>query len=424
VRVFYGWWIVAAGFVLQGLSGGLLLNAFGAYFVHLQSEFGWSRTAISAAPSMGRFETGIIGPLQGWLIGRLGARAVIRIGVLLFGGGFMALSLTNDLSQFYAAYLIVSLGSGLGGFLTINIVLANWFERKRASAIGMSSLGQGIAGLATPLVALALNSYGWRATAFASGIVILLFGLPAAHFIRQAPEPYGLTPDGVPPSVRAARTRARDEQAPSFTGAGGLTAREALKTPAFWCLTLGHSAALAAVTAVLVHLIPYLVQFMDLTLEVASTVVPTITALSIVGQFLGAFGGDRLDKRLFAAACMGGHALAMVGLAFATSPALVFICAAIHGLAWGARGPLMMSVRADYFGRRAFAAIEGFAAIVTMLGLVLGPLVVGILADTLGDYRPGWLCLAGVCAAGILLFWFAPKPRAPDLAGATAPSQS
>ncbi len=412
MRVFYGWWIVAAGFVLQALSGGLLLNAFGAYFVHLQSDFGWSRTAISAAPSMGRFETGIIGPLQGWLIGRLGARAVVSIGILLFAGGFIALSFTDELSHFYVAYLIVALGSGLSGFLTVNIVLANWFERKRASAIGVSSMGQGIAGLATPLVAIALNTYGWRATAFASGVIVLLLGLPSARVIRQAPEPYGFAPDGVPPSVRAARTRSRNEQTPAFTGSGGLTAREALHTAAFWCLTLGHSAALSAVTAVMVHLIPYLVQFMGLSLEAASSVVPAITALSIVGQFLGAFLGDRLDKRLFAAACMGGHALAMLGLVVAASPALVFICAGIHGLAWGARGPLMMSVRADYFGRRAFATIEGFAAIVTMLGLVLGPMVVGIVADNVGDYRPGWLCLTAVCAAGILLFWFAPKPRA------------
>jgi MFS family permease len=413
VRVFYGWWIVAAGFVLQGLSGGLLLNAFGAYFVHLQQEFGWSRTAISAAPSMGRFEAGIIGPAQGWLIQRLGGRAVIRIGILVFGGGFIALSFCQDLTQFYAAYLVLSLGAGLGGFLTVNIILANWFERKRASAIGISALGQSVAGVATPLVALVLNGFGWRATAFASGILILLLGLPAAQVFRQAPEPYGLAPDGVPPRDRERRAARGLAASPTYTGVTGLTARQALATSAFWLLTLGHSAALASVTAVLVHLIPYLVQFMGLSLEVASSVVPLITALSIVGQLGGGILGDRLDKRLFAAACMAGHTLAMLGLVVVGDAALVFLCAGLHGLAWGARGPLMMSVRADYFGRRAFATIEGFAAIVTMLGLVVGPMVVGFLADTLGDYRPGFLCLAGVTGAGIFFFWLAPRPRIP-----------
>jgi MFS family permease len=421
VRVFYGWWIVAAGFVLQALSGGLLLNAFGAYFVHLQNEFGWSRTAISAAPSMGRFETGIIGPAQGWMIQRLGARAVIRIGVVIFGGGFIALSFCNDLTQFYLAYLVLSLGSGLSGFLTVNITLANWFERKRASAIGISALGQSVAGLAAPLVALALVAHGWRTTAIASGLLILALGLPAAHFMRQAPEPLGLAPDGEPPRDRERRLASRSN-APTFTGGGGLTAREALRTSAFWFLTLGHSAALASVTAVLVHLIPYLVQFMDLSLEMASSVIPLITGLSIVGQVGGGILGDRLDKRLFAAVCMGAHTLAMIGLVLAGNVALVFAFAALHGLAWGARGPLMMSVRADYFGRRAFAAIEGFAAIVTMLGLVLGPIVVGFLADTLGDYRPGFLFLAAVTGAGILFFWLAPRPKLSEARAAAATS--
>src|SRR5687768_7243628 len=108
MRLYYGWWIAASGFILQALSGGLLLNAYGAYFVHLQQEFGWSRTAIAAAPSLGRFEQGIIGPAQGWLIERIGARAVIQLGIVVFGGGFIALSYCQDLIQFYAAFLVRS----------------------------------------------------------------------------------------------------------------------------------------------------------------------------------------------------------------------------------------------------------------------------------------------------------------------------
>jgi MFS family permease len=409
MRLYYGWWIAASGFILQALSGGLLLNAYGAYFVHLQQEFGWSRTAIAAAPSLGRFEQGIIGPAQGWLIERIGARAVIQLGVVIFGGGFIALSYCQDLIQFYAAFLVMSLGSGLSGFLTVNIILANWFERKRASAIGISALGQSIAGVLTPLIAVMLTAHGWRATAFASGVLVLVLGLPAAHFFRQAPEPYGLAPDGVPPRDYERRVQANLASGVSYAGPTGFTVREALRTRAFWLLTLGHSAALASVSAVLVHLIPHLVQFMDLSLEAASSVIPLVTALSIVGQLGGGMLGDRLDKRMFAAVCMGAHTVAMLGLVLAGSVVLVFLCAALHGLAWGARGPLMMSVRADYFGRRAYAAIEGFAAIVTMLGLVLGPILVGFLADTLGDYRPGFLCMAAITAAGMMFFWLAPQ---------------
>ena len=83
----------------------------------------------------------------------------------------------------------------------------------------------------------------------------------------------------------------------------------------------------------------------------------------------------------------------------------------LHGLAWGVRGPLMMAVRADYFGRRSFATIEGFASIVTTLGLVTGPLLAGFIADRVGDYRPGFLVLACVTALGGISFAAARRPR-------------
>jgi hypothetical protein len=65
--VFYGWWIVAAGFGLEMLIGGLIFHAYGAYVVLLREEFGWSKTMLSAAFSMARAESGILGPVQGWL---------------------------------------------------------------------------------------------------------------------------------------------------------------------------------------------------------------------------------------------------------------------------------------------------------------------------------------------------------------------
>jgi MFS family permease len=71
----------------------------------------------------------------------------------------------------------------------------------------------------------------------------------------------------------------------------------------------------------------------------------------------------------------------------------------------------MMAVRADYFGRRSFATIEGFASIVTTLGLVTGPLLVGFIADSVGDYRPGFLALACVTVAGGVSFAVARRPR-------------
>lgn len=437
-RVFYGWWIVAGGFVLQALGGGLLLNSFGAYFVFLQAEFGWSRTLIAGAFSLSRMEGGLLGPLQGWLINRLGPQTTIRLGLLIFGLGFLFLSRIDSLPGFYAAFLLIALGSSLGGFLTVNIVLANWFERYRARAMSIGAMGLSLAGLLVPLVAWSLTSYGWRVTAVASGVLVFILGLPVSQLFRSGPELYGLAPDGAtqgpgaggwrPGGGTQAQDRAPSSQhralstQPQATGTqpqapstAGLSASEALRTRAFWLLTSGHTMALFAVASVQVHLIPYLVDQRELSIEMAASIFAGLTAFSWAGQLLGGQLGDRLEKRLICACCMVLHTTALVILLLADAPVPLAGGALVHGLAWGMRGPLMMAIRADYFGRRSFATIEGFAAMVTTIGLFFGPLVVGSIADVVGDYRPGFAAVACITAAGFFAFFLARKPVPPPL---------
>ena len=417
--MFYGWWIVAAAFILHGLSGGLFFHAFGAYFVFLQAEFGWSRTLISGAFSLSRLESGFLGPLQGWLINRFGSRAVVSVGLILFALGFFLFSWVNDAAFFYGAFLIIALGSGLCGYLTINIVLINWFERQRSTAIALSATGGSLAGLMVPLVAWALGTYGWRTTSIASAVLLLVIGLPLAQLIRQAPEPYGYLPDGAKaPAAREPGVQPREQGASrELSGAtGGFSAREALRTRAFWLLATGHGLALMSVSAVAAHLIPFLVSQMEMTVEAAAGMVAVLTGASVVVHLVGGFIGDRVNRRLLATLCMVGHTTALLVLAAAVSPVVVAIFAALQGTFWGLRGPLMTPIRAEYFGRRAMATLEGFAAMVTTAGLTAGPIVAGFIADQTGDYRLSFLFIAAMTSIGILCFGLAARPRLPERA--------
>ena len=406
--MFYGWRIVAAGSVLQGLGGILLFHSFGAYFVYLQSEFGWNRTLLSGAISAARVEGGLLGPIQGWLINRIGPRAVVYVGLVIFGLGFFYLSQIDSVGGLYTALLVLGVGSSFTGFFTVNIVLANWFVRKRAFAMSAGAMGFSLAGLLVPAVAWALANFGWRATAVASGVIVLALGLPVAYVFRHAPEPYGLAPDGDP----SPHAGASDGDPIAIEG---FTVRQALRTTAFWLLVGGHTSALFAVSAMSVHLIPYLVDQRHIAIEAAAAVAAAMTAISWIGQLLGGQLGDRLEKRAIAAVCMLGHTAAMIIMVFSASFVPLAIGACVHGLFWGIRGPLMMAVRAEYFGRREFATIEGFASMITGFGLFLGPVAVGLIADLTADYRPGYGFLACMTLAGFLCFIFAPKQVPPPL---------
>jgi sugar phosphate permease len=264
-----------------------------------------------------------------------------------------------------------------------------------------------------PVVAWALTTYGWRATAIASGVLLLVFGLPAAQVIRQAPEPYGLLPDGGKAPAGGGSEDRHGHGPPVTSGAGGFTAREALRTRAFWLLATGHGLALMSVSSLAAHLIPYLVNQVSMSVELAATMVAVLTGASVVIHLIGGFVGDRVNRRVLATACMAGHTAALLALVAATDLIGVAIAVAIQGTAWGFRGPLMTPLRADYFGRRAMATLEGWAAMVTTAGLTIGPISVGVITDQTGDYRIAFLFVAAMAAVGMVCFGFAARPKLP-----------
>jgi sugar phosphate permease len=401
--------MVGAGCGLQFVQAGLLHHAFGGYVAVLQDDRGWNKTELSGAAALQQMETAIIGPLIGWIMDRFGPQGVIRIGVLVMGGGFMLLSQIETLLQFYGAFIVIALGSSMCGFFPINVALINWFERWRARALSSLSLGLALGGLFVPAVGWSLVEFGWRTTAFGSGVFALLVGLPLAMVMRRRPEDYGETVDGVPhPPPSATPT-----QSERLTLTRDFTAREALRTQAFWLLSLGHGFSLFVVGAVSVHAIAHMKEALGYSVSTAAMVIMLLTVFQIGGVLIGWAIGDRFEKRLIAAACMLLHMFGLLALTYATGVSWVIAFAAFHGVAWGLRGPLMHAMRADYFGRSAIGMILGLSFMIIVIGQVGGPMIAGILADATGNYRIGFTVLALLAGVGSLFFVLAKRPVAP-----------
>jgi sugar phosphate permease len=412
-RIFYGWWIVAAGFGLEALIGALMFHAYGAYVVLLREEFGWSKTMLSAAFSMARAESGILGPVQGWLTDRLGPRALIRAGMVVFGVGFILFSQVGSPLTFFATFFLMALGSSLGGYLPITVALVAWFRRRRALALSISATGMAVGGLLTQVVALSLTGLGWRWTAFLSGVVVLIAGLPLAQLVRHRPAAYGMAPDGDAPNAIPAGVEAGGAPAPAQTPVRDFTAGEAMRAPSFWYIALGHGSALLVVSAVLVHLVTHVTERLGYSLRQGAAVVAFLTVMQMLGQLGGGWVGDRWSKRAIVVACMLAHGVALLVLASATTFGMVVAFAVLHGLAWGIRGPLMSAIRADYFGSTAFGTITGVSSLVVMLGMMGGPLIAGVLADRTGSYEVGFRLLAMLAAVGSVFFILARRPTLP-----------
>jgi len=406
-RLYYGWYMVGAGASLQFLLAGLMTQSFGAYVAVLQAERGWSKTALSGAAALQQMEAAILGPLLGWLIDRFGPQGIIRFGIVVFGCGLMLLSQTDSLLAFYGAFLVIAIGASCCGLFPINVALIHWFERWRARALSSMSIGLALGGISVPAVAWSLSTYGWRVTAFASGVIAIVVGLPMAMVIKRRPEDHGYTIDGLPPAApAAAQTKAPDPRR-------DFTAGEALRTSAFWLLSLGHGFALFVVHAVSVHSITHLKQGLGYTLEQASFVYTLLTLSQIGGVGVGWLIGDRYDKRLIAACCMLMHMTGLLLLTYALNAPMVLAFAVLHGAAWGLRGPFMQALRADYFGRSAIGMILGLSLMIVVVGQVGGPMIAGIFADITGTYRTGFTILALLAGLGSLFFVLAKKPERP-----------
>ena len=408
-RLFYGWKMVAAGSALQFLQAGLMNQSFGAYVAVLQAERGWSKTALSGAAALQQMESAILGPILGWFMDRFGPQGMIRAGILLFGCGLMLLSQCDTLPTFYGAFIVMALGSSLCGFFPLNVALIHWFERWRARALSSMSIGLALGGISVPLVAWSLQAYGWRVTAFSSGVIAVVVGLPLAMVIRRRPEDYGEIVDGVPPQSLSPSIASEEKQ----DATRDFTAREALRTRAFWLLSLGHGFSLLIVNAVVVHAISHMNQGLGYTVAQASLVYTLLTLCQIGGVVIGWLIGERYEKRLICAACLLGHAAGLLVLAYATSVWMTVAFAALHGTAWGLRGPFMQAIRADYFGRSAIGMILGLSFMIIVIGQVGGPMIAGILADITGDYRLGFTILAFVAGLGSVFFLMAKKPQRP-----------
>ncbi|MGE3857178.1 MAG: MFS transporter [Dehalococcoidia bacterium] len=400
------------------MPSGLVMQAFGAYVVLLEIEYGWSRAALSGAFSVMRIEEGLLGPIEGWLLDRFGPRAIMRVGTVMFAAGMFLLSRTDSLLDFYLAFLVIAVGVSLAGFLALTTAVVQWFDRRRSLAMGIAMLGGASGGLMLPVVVGALETYGWRTVAAASGAIILVVGLPLVQVIRNQPARYGMHPDGIAPEAAEAQA-AREGR--SVAARIEFTARAAVRTRAFWLISLAHAASVLVVSVVTVHLTPHAVA-LGYTLSEAALVITVQTVANLVARPVGGMISDRVGSRTVIFAAMLMHAVALALLARAETPWMLWGFALLNGLAWGTRVPVIVSMRAEYFGARSFGTIMGLSSMVVTVAAVAAPVLAGWSFDVLGSYTLSFTILAVLAGVGSLFVVFLPPPRpsGPAAAGGRA----
>ena len=399
------WWLVIVGCITHAVNTGLSYFGMSAYFPSFEREFGWSRTAISGAFSLARIESGLLGPMEGYVTDRVGPQRMMFIGLFLCVGGFLALSLVDSLTMLYAVIVLgIVLGSSLGYNMPISVLIAKVFRERRSLAFGIFRMGPGISGPMVPLVGWMIGLWGWRTAAVISGCILLIVGFPLACVIKKI---YSQEEAAI---ETAEKSDANSKYSPHPSNDPQFTLKEALRHRSFWLLSVAMGMRHLVTEGVSVHFVILLVD-RGWSTEAASTLLGISALIGAPARIGMGWLGDLLDKRRLVMVLLMSLSVSVLLMGYTTQGVVFATFMIIYSLAYGGLAALQEPIRADYFGTRAFATIQGMSRSVITAGTFLGPIIAGFFYDLTKSYTIAFGVFAVVSLLATLLMFLAKPPQ-------------
>jgi MFS family permease len=415
-KFFYGWTIVAVGFLAHIASAFSISSTLSVFLKPLSSDLGISRGVFSLIRSGEILIGAAAAPLVGSVLDRHGGRWLMAAGGLISGAGFLLLGQSRDFWQFLLfRWLLVSPGDSLMGSMVVNVSISRWFVRMRGRALALAGMGHGLAKVGMPLLAASLILHtGWRGAWTVFGLVTLgLVVGPALLFMRRRPEDMGLLPDGARAQHNSgASVSERGSARTSRTATDDVvwSRREALRTPAFWLIVITFGVAHVGVTGLNLHVFSF-VSDQGHPAMVAAFVMSTIAFMQFTTPMVWGLFAERwnLGKLI-----MAKFLIQAVGILWALSdPGVLSLYAGffLYGIGMGGTSILAEMIWANYFGRISLGTIRGMGSLLTSVFSAGGPPFFGILFDYTQSYYLSFSIFIGMLFASALLSLFLRPPK-------------
>jgi MFS family permease len=396
---------------LRVLGGGLHNYGFTVFFLPLTHDLDLSRAATSLAFSLARAQGAIEGPFVGYLIDRYGPRPMICIGALLTGVGYILFAWVDSYATFLIVYLGVISLSFSPGFVHAPMAVGNtWFIRWRARAMTVISSAVPVGGmLITPLLALAVQTWGWRWGAILSGSLFLLIGIPLGLGVHPSPESMGLLPDGQAPRNSASKDYTA-ERHQTVEPSCDPTLRQAMRTVVFWLFVTAMLVRVGVYTTISVHFIPLMV-WKGQTPEYGAFLLAAFAFLNWAVHFLVGWIADAVNRPKLLSWCMVIAAGGLLSLQQGEGvwPLWLFT---ILFTTIDSTFPVVWATIGDFYGRRYFATIRGTMSFFYTWGAVIGPVSAGALYDREQSYDSTLWGLMAIMMLGAALTAFLIQPWA------------
>ena len=376
--IFYGWFVLAAGFFALFVSTGSR-NTFGVFVLPMTEEFAWDRTTISAVVSVGVLVSGATQPFLGWLYDRYGGRIVISLSLLVLGAATMLLSMTNNFWFLLGIYGFVTSTATSGvSLVTVHALLSKWFHEKRSLVLSLATAGTSAGSLLlVPLASSLIEAANWRVTWLVLGAIVIFLALPVVLFIvKDSPEEVGELPDG--------------EKASESPGLRGVPAAkspleaeywlDAFRSKPIWQLSGAYFVCGVTTIIISTHYVPFALD-RGVSPQLAASAFGLMMGLNAVGVVVIGFLSTKFSRKKLLGTVYFVRFLAYMMLVFGPNAIGIWGFAVLAGLSWIATPPLTASLTTDIYGLKNIGTLNGISTLSHQIGGSISVLMAGVLYD-------------------------------------------
>ncbi len=415
-RLFYGWVIVAAAWLIMLLCSGCQMGSFPVFFGELLDHFEWSRGSLSLGFTLNMLLMALFGPLVGLLLNRFGPRALIAAGGLVAAGAMALISLTSQHWHFYVTYgLLLPAGISMAFYIPTVTTVRRWFSRRAGMALSMALTGSGVGLAVGPVVSQALvDAWGWQIAYRALALILAVGVIAGAWLMRRDPESVGLKPDGLLPERSVPAVSGED----ASRGFQPWPVAEALRTRTLWLFMMAQAGFLVLIIAMIGHLKVWVDKDLGLGSGYGVAMVSVMAGTAVVARLFGGFLSDRLSGRHGRKPVLYVSVIGVVICGFlgtlVDGEVTAGVFAVLLGLSYGTSIGVFPTYLGDLYGVVSMPVLLGIVGVESASVSALGPWVFGAVYDSTGTYDLAFLIGAGlgILALACLVLIRPPQRRA------------
>jgi len=409
-RIFFGWYVVAAGMMIQAFGYGSRYS-FSVFFPTLLNEFGWPRDMGASILSTHLLFYGLTAPFAGGVVDRFGSRKTMFSGMVLLTLGLILSHWGQKPWHFYMTFgVLAGIGLCLLGAVPLTVIVRNWFERRRGIALALVFFGTGAAYACYPAVAWLIDTLGWRRAYAVEGLIITAVFAPIIYFVLfNHPREKGLARDGLLQGKNRAVIidRERRRVVDKSWAAIEWTLPRAFKTYRFWLLCFITFSLWGVCNHIIVtHQIAFAID-VGFDRFYASTVLSLGGWMFCIGA-LTSMISDRIGREqafTVGIAAVFSSIVFLLMIKDASRPWMLYYFSVFFGLGSGICSPLVASAVTDIFQGPRVGATVGFIWFCFAIGGALGPWFGGLLFELTGNYQAAFIIAGVLCGWAGVAFW-------------------